>query len=163
MSCHTWKCVPMAIPDGVDISEVPGCNLLQQMSSQWVLLQLVSYDLTAYLSAFNLVLTQWIMTILSKGCKPDNFEAHNSLKLSITNIWGLRFNFLECESFLQCECESNSPDLLALFKKNLDKTIDSGNFSVKGYLPLIQKDSLLICMVLQFMWKKDFLLHVTYL
>ena len=34
MSCHTWKGVPMAIFDGVDISEVPGCNLLQQMSSQ---------------------------------------------------------------------------------------------------------------------------------
>ena len=163
MSCHTWKGVPMAIFDGVDISEVPGCNLLQQMSSQWVLLQLVSYDLIAYLSAFNLVLTQWIMTILSTGCKPDNFEAHNPLKLSITIIWGLHFNFLECESFLQCECEPNSPDILALCKKNLDKTIDSGNFSVKGYLPLIQKDSLLICMVLQFMWKKDFLLHVTYL
>ena len=127
------------------------------------LLQLVSYDLTAYLSVFNLVLTQWIMTILSKGCKPDNFEAHNPLKLSITNIWGLRFNFLECESFLQCECESNSPDIIALCKKNLDKSIDSGNFSVKGYLPLIQKGSLLICMVLQFMWKKDFLLHGTYL
>ena len=23
---------------------------------------------------------------LSKGCKPDNFELHNSLKLSFTNI-----------------------------------------------------------------------------
>ena len=27
------------------------------------------------------------MTILSKACKPDNFESHNSLKLSVTNIW----------------------------------------------------------------------------
>ena len=32
--CHAWKCVPTAIPSGVDISEVPGCHLLQQMSSQ---------------------------------------------------------------------------------------------------------------------------------
>ena len=32
--CCTWKCVPTAISDGVDISEVPGCHLLQQMSSQ---------------------------------------------------------------------------------------------------------------------------------
>ena len=30
-------------------------------------------------SVFNLFLTQWIMAILLKGCKPDNFEPHNSL------------------------------------------------------------------------------------
>ena len=34
------------------------------------------------------------MAILSKGCKPDNFESHNSLKLSFTNICGLRLNFV---------------------------------------------------------------------
>ena len=32
--CRAWKCVPTAISGGVDISEVPGCHLLQQMSSQ---------------------------------------------------------------------------------------------------------------------------------
>ena len=32
--CPTWKCVPTAISGGVDISEVPGCHLLQQMGSQ---------------------------------------------------------------------------------------------------------------------------------
>ena len=32
--CCTWKCVPTAISSGVDISEVPGCHLLQKMSSQ---------------------------------------------------------------------------------------------------------------------------------
>ena len=26
--CCAWKCVPTAISDGVDISEVPGCHLL---------------------------------------------------------------------------------------------------------------------------------------
>ena len=36
------------------------------------------------------------MTILSKAGKPDNFESHNSLKLSFTNIPGLRSNFLDC-------------------------------------------------------------------
>ena len=77
------------------------------------------------------------MTILSKTCKPDNFESHNSLKLSFTNIRGLRSNFVDCESFL----ESNSPDILALCKANLDDSIDSGNFCVRDYLPLIQKDS----------------------
>ena len=77
------------------------------------------------------------MTILSKACKPDNFESHNSLKLSFTNIRGLRSNFVDCESFL----ESNSLDILALCETNLDESVDSGNFSVRGYLPLIQKDS----------------------
>ena len=32
--CRTWKHVPTAIFSGVDISEVPGCYLLQQMISQ---------------------------------------------------------------------------------------------------------------------------------
>ena len=76
------------------------------------------------------------MTILSKACKPDNFESYNSLKLSFTNIQGLCSNFVDCESFL----ESNSPDILALCETNLDDSIDSGNFSVRGYLPLIRKD-----------------------
>ena len=69
---------------------------------------------------------------ISKGCKPDNFESHNSLKLSFTNIRGLRSNFIDCESFL----ESNSPDILALCETNLVDSTDSGN-----YLPLIRKDS----------------------
>ena len=77
------------------------------------------------------------MAILSKACKPDNFESHNSLKLSFANIQDLRSNFVHCESFL----ESNSPDILALCETNLDDSINSGNFSVRGYLPLIWKDS----------------------
>ena len=75
--------------------------------------------------------------MLSEACKQDNFESHNSLKLSFTNIRGLRSNFVDCESFL----ESNSPDILALCETNLDDSIDSGNCSVRGYLPLIRKDS----------------------
>ena len=75
---------------------------------------------------------------ISKACKPDNFESHDSLKLSFTNIRGLRPNFVDCESFL----ESNSPDILALCETNLDDSIDSGNLSVRGYLPLIRKDSI---------------------
>ena len=57
---------------------------------------------------------------------------------SFTIIHGLRSNFVECESFR----ESNPPDILALFETNLDNSIDSGNFSVTGYFPLIQKDSI---------------------
>ena len=73
------------------------------------------------------------MAILSKASKPDNFESHNSLKLSFTNIQGLHSNFVDCKSFL----ESNSPNILALYETNLDDSIDSGNFSVRGCLPLI--------------------------
>ena len=62
---------------------------------------------------------------------------HITLKLSFTNIRGLRSNYVDCESFL----ESNSPNILALCETNLDDSIDSGNFSVSGYLPLIRKDS----------------------
>ena len=53
------------------------------------------------------------MTVL---CKPDNFESHNPLKLSFTNIRDLCLNFVDRESFL----ESNSPDILALCEANLD-------------------------------------------
>ena len=77
------------------------------------------------------------MAILSKACKPDSFESHNSLKLSFMNIRGLHLNFVDCKSFL----ESTSPDILALCETNLDDSIYSGNFSVRGYLPLIRKDS----------------------
>ena len=62
----------------------------------------------------------------------------NRAKLSFTNVRGLRSNFADCESFL----ESNSPDILAMCETNLDDSIDSGNFSVRGYLPLIRKDSI---------------------
>ena len=76
------------------------------------------------------------MTILSKGCTSDNFESRNSLKFSF-NIWSLCSNFVDYESFL----ESNSPDILALCESVLYDTIDSSNFSVRGYVPLIWKDS----------------------
>ena len=53
------------------------------------------------------------MAMLSKACKPNNFELHNSLKLSFMNIWDLHLNFVDCKSFL----ESNSPDILAVWDK----------------------------------------------
>ena len=51
-------------------------------------------------------------------------------------IFELLSNFVHCECFL----ESNSLGILALFEINLDFSIDSGDFSVRSYLPLIQKD-----------------------
>ena len=77
------------------------------------------------------------MAILSKRCKPHKSESHSSLKLSFTNIRGIRSNFVECESFL----ESNSSEVLALCETKLDYSIDSGNFFVMGYLPSVRKDS----------------------
>ena len=66
------------------------------------------------------------MAMLSKGRKPDKFE---SLNLSFANIRG--------------PLKSNSPDIPALCETNLGDAIDSDNFSVKGYLSLIRKDSLM--------------------
>ena len=79
-----------------------------------------------------------------------NFKkiADTRFKLSFMNIRHLHLNFVDCQSFL----ESNSPDILALCETNLDGSIDlAKNFLV------------LICMVSQFMWRKDFLLHGSYL
>ena len=72
---------------------------------------------------------------------------YTTVKLSFTNIQGLCLNFVEHESFF----ELNSLGILALCETNLDDSIDSGNFSVRDYLPLIRKIVLLIYMVLQFM------------
>ena len=77
------------------------------------------------------------MAILSKGRKPDNFESHNSLKLSFTNIQGLCLYLVDCKVFLK----SNSPDIPALCKTYLDNSIDFGSFSVRSYLHLIQNNS----------------------
>ena len=46
-------------------------------------------------------------------------------------------NFVDCQSFL----ESNSSEILVLCEANQDQSIDSGNFTVRGYLILIRKDS----------------------
>ena len=42
---------------------------------------------------------------------------------------------------LSLKSESNSPDFLALCEINLVDSLDSDNFSVRGYLSLIRKDS----------------------
>ena len=46
-------------------------------------------------------------------------------------------NFVDCESYFGL----NSPDILALFETVLDNSVNSCDFSVRGYLPLILKDS----------------------
>ena len=95
--CHAWKCDLTA---NSDISEVPGCHFLWQMSSPWGSLHLKIISRIGGVSwTHNLPFCFWhiwIMAILSKGCKPDN-----SLKLSFTIIWVLCSNFVECESLFE--------------------------------------------------------------
>ena len=50
------------------------------------------------------------MAILSKACKPDNFEPHNLLLCGFAYVRGLCSSVVGCESFL----ESNSPGILAI-------------------------------------------------
>ena len=47
-------------------------------------------------------------------------------------------NFVENGSFL----ESNSSNIFALCEMNLDNSTDSSDFSARGYLSLIRKDSI---------------------
>ena len=75
------------------------------------------------------------MAILSKACKPDNFESHSSLNLSFTNIRGLRPNFVDCKSFL----ESNSPDILVTSKmvKKVVMNLDLSKASGTDCIPVV--------------------------
>ena len=97
--CWTLKHVPTAISGGMNISEGPGSQ-----------------------PTFLLLIYFWHNeeVILLGACKPGHSESQNSLKLSFTNIWGLCFNFVECEYFL----ELNSPDILGLCQTNSDDSIN---------------------------------------
>ena len=69
------------------------------------------------------------MAILSKGWKPDDFESHDSLKLSFNEYLGPSFKFCWLWIFpwikLKLSWHSCS-------KANQGDSIDSGNFSVRG-------------------------------
>ena len=98
-----------------------------QWGSQKLLHGSLFNELTAYL--------YW--PLLSNVCKTDKFGSHCSLKHSSINVQDLCFNFLGSDSFL----ESNSYDIFALRETNLEDSIYYSNFFMKGYLPLIWKDS----------------------
>ena len=72
------------------------------------------------------------MTILSKACKPDNFELHNLV---------LRIFEAFVQTLLIVNLSLNSPDIFALCETNLYDSTDSGSFPVRSYLPIIRKDS----------------------
>ena len=61
-----------------------------------------------------------------------------------TTLWNLTLQIFE--AFVQILFIMNlslihSPDILALCEINMEDSIDSGNLSVRGYLPLIRKES----------------------
>ena len=74
-----------------------------------------------YLSVFELFLSQWIMSILSKGCKPDNFESHDSLRqifeafieILLNVNFSLKFGWLSW--FWQFICEGSSFNLKGFY------------------------------------------------
>ena len=123
--------------------EVTSLVLVGHPSSDGVTIKLLDgVDSFLHRPTSHPIFSYWVslklnLTLMLDQLRPDNFESRNSLKLSSTNIRGLRPNFLDCESSL----ESNSPDILALCETNLDDSIDSVNFSVGGYIRLIWKDS----------------------
>ena len=86
---------------------------------------------------------------LLKGCKPDNLESYNSWKLSLTNIWDLCLNFMECESFLET---------LLTFLLYVRQTWMTQLIQV-----ILLWNFTFICMVLQFTRTKEFLLLRAYL
>ena len=76
-----------------------------------------------------------ILLTKKKSCLSSNLC--NREQSNFQRIFKAFIRIVDCESFLG----SNSPDTLALCETNLDNSIDSGNFSMRGYLPLVQKDS----------------------
>ena len=89
MPCCTWKCVAAAISSGVDVSEVPGCHLLQQIHSQWGLQELLqglmSPELTVYLSVFDLFLSSELWPYYQKDVNQatSNHKILQNLALQI--------------------------------------------------------------------------------
>ena len=70
-------------------------------------------------------------------CFCINTCSRKSVKLRFTNIQDFCSNFFTGEPFLESSC----PDNLALYETYLGDPIGSSNFYVRGYLPLIQKES----------------------
>ena len=51
---------------------------------------------------------------------------------------GLQLNSIGCKSFPK----SNSPDIRVFCETNLDGSVNSSNFFIRGFPPLIQKNSI---------------------
>ena len=82
-------------------------------------------------------LTLWLITSLQKVCLLLLRFTKQSSHLTMTAQPAV--HVLDISQTLKL---SDCTDILALCDTNLDGSIDSVNFSVSGYLPLIQKDSI---------------------
>ena len=133
--CCAWKCVPKAIALGLLLAIFLFSGTLVVICySKWVFSEthknyFENWCLMNWRSIFLILTYFWLneIAMLSNGRKPDSF----------TNIWDLCSNFIGCESLF----ESNSPDIFALCETNLNDSIVSSSFTVKGYLLLFWKDS----------------------
>ena len=98
------------------------------MGSKWglqkLLRGLVSHELKTYLSVFDLLLTNE-MVILSKDVNQTALRKQITLQILIERL----------------NVNLSLNQTLLTFLHQLNDFIDSGNFSVMGYLPLIWKDS----------------------
>ena len=148
----TWKCI-----------QVVGCHLLQQMSSQWgsqkLLQGLVSHEFTAFPSIFNLFKLNELWPYYQKHV--------NQIILNRTTLWSLALRIFE--AFIR---------ILLIVNLSLNQTLLTFLLCVRQtwmtqlimaiclwevILLHSKRILVLICMVSQFMLKKDFLLHRTYL
>ena len=93
---------------------------------------------------------------VQKKYSKDEYFIFLIIRLSFTNTRVLPSNF-GCYFFL----EWNSPDILAWCWTSLNHSLDSTNFSIRGYLPKWEYIILLICMVLKLIWRMDIILGVT--
>ena len=146
----------------MDIPEVLGCHLLKQTHPQWGSQKLfqwsVSHELTAYVSTFYLFFDfmKW----------PYYQMQVNKITLNHITPWNLAFWIFEVFFWILLDVNLSLNQTLLTscsIETNLDDSVDSRNFSVSSYLPLIRKDSVTLWIVLQFVWRRYFLLHRIYL
>ena len=110
--------------------------LRSQKISQKLIQWLVSPELTVYLSIFNLSKLNELWPYYQKHI--------NQVILNHTTLWSLALWIFEALVWILLIVNlslNNSPDILGLCESNLDDSIDSDSFSVRGYLPLIRKSS----------------------
>ena len=109
-------------------------------------------------SVFNLFLAQWIIVILSEWWKPDNFELH---------LKNLALRIFEAFVRILWNVNHSSNQTLLIFLLYVKQTWMTEfilAISLWGVI-LLKSEMILLfpCMVLQFMWEKDFPLHGSYL
>ena len=94
----------------------------------------MSHELKTYLSIFNLFKLSELWPYYQKHV--------NQIILNLTTLWNLALRIFETfvRILLIVNYSLNHSNILALCETNLDDSIDSVNFSVRGYLPLIWKD-----------------------